>query len=222
MGLLTPEPDSDYDKGGVQGWEGRFPLILIDATNARSPVEVTFENVTISAKDVPYDEYWGMDGVAVYGAAKVTFNNVVFEDFIRPELDLQDQYGRCITVGDDAEVVANGCIFRKFNKNAVDVLPGGKATLTDCEVYGEGYAPDQAVDKKAAQNGFVFRYTATGQVSNCKFFDLKYNKGNTNSNAVYLYNILAEGNVTKGTDGADNNTYSDCDANWTVVAYDPQ
>lgn len=217
LGLLTPEPESDYAKGGVQGWEGRFPLILIDATNAAEQVEVTFENVTISAKDVPYDEYWGMDGVTVYGNAKVTFNNVVFEDFIRPELDLQDQYGRCITVGDGAEVVATRCLFRKFNKNAVDVLPGGKATLTGCIVEGQGYTVDQAVGKKAAQNGFVFRYTATGQVSNCFFRNLQYNKGVTNSNAVYLYNISDEANVTKGA--VDNTVYDNCDANWTVVKY---
>lgn len=199
---------------------GRYPLILIDATGAAETVEVVFENVTISTKDVPYDVYWGTDGVSVYGNAKVTFNNVVFEDFIRPELDLVDQYGRCITVGSGAEVVATGCTFRKFNKNAVDVLPGGKATLTECKVYGEGYTTEEAVGKKAAQNGFVFRYDATGQVSNCEFYNLTYDKGNLNANSVLLYNITAESNVTKGTDGTENNAYTNCDVeDWTVVLF---
>ena len=218
IGQWTPstDPESDDVKGGLGGYEGRYPLILIDATDAADRVEVTFENVTISTKDVPRDVYWGTDGVTVYGNAKVNFNNVVFENFIRPDVELADQYGRCITVGDGAEVEATNCIFRMFNKNAADILPGGKATFVDCQVYGEGYTPEQAA-VKATQNGFVFRYSATGQVSNCKFYNLNYNAGTLNSNAVLLYQITNEANVIKGTDGTvDNNTYENCDANWTV------
>ncbi|MDR1809998.1 MAG: hypothetical protein LBR34_06320 [Prevotella sp.] len=188
------------------GYVGNQPAILLDNPQG-SANGVNIENLTISSAG---------DGITVVGTAGgtnqtnvyVNIANVTF-DGVHPAGGLSGvQSGRCITVYNGATVNVLGSVFKKFNKNAIDVVKG-YAGVSSCEFYGEDWLNNGQV---IAQNGVVYREAGTGAVTKCAFYDFTYDSDT--STGVLILGPAIDGAakpLVGGLAASFGNTFSNCD-----------
>ena len=167
-------------------------------------VTVNMENVTISTNQTTGNLF---DGITVMNGATLNLTNVTFDGIMQAQGLTGVQTGRCITVYGGATLNADGCTFKNYNKNAVDVVDG-IAHLSNCTVIGSGINktanPEQAAAGLAAQNGFVFRDNSTGSVTDCHFSNITYYYNNASSAAILLYQVTNRLGITLSGNGFTN------------------
>lgn len=221
----------------VGSYYGKNPIIFVKG--GATPIEVAVKDVQFTIKNSPAPA--AVDGLTVDGNVTLSLENVVFDGIANtPFTHNGMQSGRCVTVLGGSILNAEGCTFKNYNKNAVDVFEGGTANLSNCTVVGNNYNAQKVYDETegteeeklaaayscSSQNGFVFRTGAAGSVTGCSFSDITFNldKGlrqekYDQSRAVYLYEPDETTLVTGEED--ETNTYTNCELNWSAWNYTP-
>lgn len=234
--IYAENPVAQTTLGG--SYYGKNPILFVKGDD--TSMEVAVKGVKFTIRNSPFPA--NVDGVTVDDKATLALENVVFDGIGNtPFKPNGSQYGRCVTVLGESVLNAEGCTFKNYNKNAVDVFAGGTANLSNCTVVGNKYNAQKVYDDTAGtpeekleaayaghttQNGFVFRTGAAGSVTGCSFSDITFNldKGlrkekYDQSRAVYLYEPDETTQVAGEED--ETNTYANCELNWSAWNYMP-